>query len=250
MTYWNTLFKKFRWIKLIKEIHTFGKVKHLGRRFLYRQILKEYWQTLKGKFLAFKNREFGISNKELASKWHSFRRIKRKGYGKQDDYLYDYKRQNGTITNLILLSHIGCMETNTSLADGLLRRDPTRDKRVIEFCMSLPKEQYIHEGKGRSLIRRAMKGEVPDRIRLNYTVRGRQAADWMQRLVPYQESIVKEVESIIENQQLTRFFDKEIIVHNLNTLKQGIHKDMDEKELRQLLYVIVFSRFMKQYQMG
>jgi asparagine synthase (glutamine-hydrolysing) len=56
-------------------------------------------------------------------------------------------------------------------------RDPTADKRVYEFCFSIPPEQYVAEGHSRSLIRRTLKGRVPDTTRLSYK-RGLQGADW------------------------------------------------------------------------
>lgn len=56
-------------------------------------------------------------------------------------------------------------------------RDPTADKRVFDFCFSIPHEQYIAGGHSRSLVRRAMKGRLPDSTLQRYKV-GLQAADW------------------------------------------------------------------------
>jgi len=60
---------------------------------------------------------------------------------------------------------------------GVDLRDPTADKRVYEFCFSIPPEQYIADGHSRSLARRALKGRIPESTRLNYK-RGLQGADW------------------------------------------------------------------------
>jgi len=60
---------------------------------------------------------------------------------------------------------------------GIQFRDPTGDRRIYEFCFSIPQEQYLAQGHSRSLIRRAMIGRLPDSVRLRYT-RGLQAADW------------------------------------------------------------------------
>ena len=61
-------------------------------------------------------------------------------------------------------------------------RDPTADRRVAEFCLSIPEDQYFFNGKSRMLIRRAMSGILPDIVRWN-TERGRQAADIHARMV-------------------------------------------------------------------
>jgi asparagine synthase (glutamine-hydrolysing) len=56
-------------------------------------------------------------------------------------------------------------------------RDPTFDKRVVEFCLTVPLEQFVRGGKLRSLARRAMAGRLPATV-LNRPQRGRQSADW------------------------------------------------------------------------
>ena len=60
-------------------------------------------------------------------------------------------------------------------------RDPTADRELIEFCLSLPVEQLIHDGVYRPLARRALADRVPEEI-LNLPVRGFQGADWYARL--------------------------------------------------------------------
>jgi len=60
-------------------------------------------------------------------------------------------------------------------------RDPTLDKRVIEFCLAIPDTQFARHGQDRLLIRRAMQGLLPDTVRLNQRV-GIQAADIGPRL--------------------------------------------------------------------
>lgn len=44
-------------------------------------------------------------------------------------------------------------------------RYPLLDKRVVEFCLSLPSNQRLSEGWGRAVFRRAMNRIVPDEIR-------------------------------------------------------------------------------------
>lgn len=60
---------------------------------------------------------------------------------------------------------------------GLLRLDPTSDRRVVELVFGLPPDTWIHDGLRRALVRRAFAGRVPDIVRLR-TTRGAQAADW------------------------------------------------------------------------
>jgi asparagine synthase (glutamine-hydrolysing) len=72
---------------------------------------------------------------------------------------------------------------NTAMAAGwgIDTRDPTADKRLFEFCASIPQEQFIAGGMGRSLVRRAMRGRLPEAT-LNRQQRGVQSADWYESL--------------------------------------------------------------------
>lgn len=52
-------------------------------------------------------------------------------------------------------------------AFGLELRTPMTDKRVVEFCLGIPRDQYARDGQDRLLIRRAMSGLMPEHILWN-----------------------------------------------------------------------------------
>ncbi|MFV3131421.1 asparagine synthase-related protein [Niveispirillum sp. KHB5.9] len=58
-----------------------------------------------------------------------------------------------------------------------VRRDPYTDLGLVEFCLSLPREQFRRDGVNRLLARRALADRVPDTI-LNERRIGLQHADW------------------------------------------------------------------------
>ena len=64
---------------------------------------------------------------------------------------------------------------------GIDIRTPAFDRRVVEFCIGIPEDQYLRKGCDRWLIRRAMKGRLPDVV-LYKRKYGVQAADWYPRL--------------------------------------------------------------------
>jgi len=64
---------------------------------------------------------------------------------------------------------------------GLEIRDPTIDKRVLEFCLSIPDRQYGRGGQSRLLVRRAMNGLMPREVLWNPR-RGIQLSDLGERL--------------------------------------------------------------------
>jgi asparagine synthase (glutamine-hydrolysing) len=62
-------------------------------------------------------------------------------------------------------------------AYGLDMRDPTSDRRLVEFCLAVPESQYLNKGQTRWLLQRLMKDILPPEILLSRS-RGLQAADW------------------------------------------------------------------------
>jgi asparagine synthase (glutamine-hydrolysing) len=60
---------------------------------------------------------------------------------------------------------------------GIERRDPTSDRRLVEFLLTVPLAAFAHGGLWRGLARELGKGLMPDSVRLRQT-RGEQAADY------------------------------------------------------------------------
>lgn len=79
------------------------------------------------------------------------------------------------------INPVGALWHESGAAFGLDVRDPTGDLRLLEFCLSIPDEQFRLGGEERSLIKRAMAGLMPSSVLHNPT-QGRQAADFAMRL--------------------------------------------------------------------
>jgi asparagine synthase (glutamine-hydrolysing) len=89
---------------------------------------------------------------------------------------------------------------------GLDIRTPACDRRVVEFCIGIPEDQYLRKGRDRWLIRRAMEGRLPD-IVLNQKKCGAQAADWYPRLTRERNHIAEEVKRLAENPEVASILD-------------------------------------------
>lgn len=69
-----------------------------------------------------------------------------------------------------------------SLAEwGVEERDPTNDRRLVEFCFSLPPEALLDGGVRRPALRGALAGRVPDSV-LDQRLRGQQMPDWYEQI--------------------------------------------------------------------
>lgn len=147
-------------------------------------------------------------------------------------------------------SHLGAIETKSSLAFGVEKRDPTRDKRVIEFCINLPENQWVRDGEERRFIRHVMEGYMPDMVRLNTTVRGRQAADWMQRIAPEWAEVYEEMETIGDNELEKKYLDIPRIKRFLAANKELSPDDNDGTEtgVRLLIRALIFTRFLRSFE--
>lgn len=95
-------------------------------------------------------------------------------------------------------------------------RDPTMDKRMYEFCFSIPPEQYLADGHSRSLIRRAIKGRIPESTRLSYK-RGLQGADWHITVAEALPAIRAEVREIERSPAAREWIDLPRLHHLLDT---------------------------------
>ena len=49
---------------------------------------------------------------------------------------------------------------------GVEARFPFLDKRVVEFCLAIPGEQKVSDGYARAIVRRALRGYLPEAVRL------------------------------------------------------------------------------------
>jgi asparagine synthase (glutamine-hydrolysing) len=89
---------------------------------------------------------------------------------------------------------------------GIETRDPTADRRVVEFCMAIPGSQYLRDGVTRSLIRRAMAGRLPDQLRLRSSY-GLQAPDWPEWLPTMRGELRDDLDRLQHSETARRCLD-------------------------------------------
>jgi asparagine synthase (glutamine-hydrolysing) len=85
-------------------------------------------------------------------------------------------------------------------------RAPAFDRRVVEFCIGIPEDQYLRKGRDRWLIRRAMNRRLPNVVLAN-TKSGAQAADWFPRLTRERDHIAAELNRFAENSEICSIID-------------------------------------------
>jgi asparagine synthase (glutamine-hydrolysing) len=87
---------------------------------------------------------------------------------------------------------------------GIDERDPTADRRLTEFSLTLPPEQLIHSGVYKPLARAVLADRLPSFV-LDLPVRGYQGADWVSRIDP--KRALEVVEEIAPNTTVQSVID-------------------------------------------
>jgi asparagine synthase (glutamine-hydrolysing) len=87
---------------------------------------------------------------------------------------------------------LGTMNKGMLAGWGLDQRDPTTDRRLLEFCLAAPREAFVSGGETRRLARRALADRLPAGV-LGERRKGYQDADWHERLDASRDEIEAEV---------------------------------------------------------
>lgn len=82
---------------------------------------------------------------------------------------------------------VGAWRLSAAAWNAPLELDPTADRRLLEFGLSLPPDQLLHDGEMRPLARAALADRVPAKV-LDHPARGLQSADWYLRISQRQAS--------------------------------------------------------------
>ncbi|OOM09344.1 asparagine synthase-related protein [Clostridium saccharobutylicum] len=217
----KTLLGRGHLCKVVKEVSECSKLYNQSPITTSKYIIRafrEYKNTRKSLSIQDKYENSPLKM-ELISKWNIDTRIEKSKYGLINLKCKNIKELRQYFLDPVMLTQIGNIESKMSLAHGIVQRDPTKDKRVVEFCLSLPIGQFVRNGQERLLIKRAMKGILPDKIRLNSFTKGLQSADWIQRLLPKQKYICDKLEEVIKDEESRKYLDIEKLKKQLEHLK-------------------------------
>ncbi len=92
------------------------------------------------------------------------------------------------------------------LRRGIEVRDPTLDRGVVEFCLSIPDAEFLRGGQARAMFRRAFGEDVPPEVLANTRI-GRQGYGRQSCLRLSQPGFREEIDRIPEESPAHRLFD-------------------------------------------
>jgi asparagine synthase (glutamine-hydrolysing) len=100
---------------------------------------------------------------------------------------------------------------------GVDWRDPLADKRLAEYCLNIPTDEYLVDGVSRALAKRAFSDRLPQAV-LNERRPGYQAADWHEALTAAREEVAAELDRLAACGPARRALDIEKMTRRVQDL--------------------------------
>jgi asparagine synthase (glutamine-hydrolysing) len=91
----------------------------------------------------------------------------------------------------------GTYNKGVLLGWGIDLRDPTGDRRLVEYCLQVPLRLYLRGGTARALARDALRGRVPEKV-LVEPQRGLQSPHWFSMLSNAREEAARQLSGIAQ----------------------------------------------------
>ncbi len=247
LPYYATLLKKLKWIQMLSEIKKFSINVGSGRKTVLTSVFRIAFPFVDRGQL--KTNELLI-NPDFAKRSNVFEKINEYGLDENGkEYSSDpYEQRKHHFAQLYHWNASNTLATKLSLPYSLWKRDPTNDIRVIQYCLSLPENQYVQNGLDRALIRRGTENYLPDNVRLNMKIRGVQGADWVHRMIPNWNQFESEVDIMCGSKNLLEFVNKDNLMRAYSTLKEGVQPDHAySRHLKVLMDSLMVYRFLKNF---
>ena len=231
--------------KLKKEMECICKKYNISRKRVLKTIIKDttLYNLYKGNVSTdfFK---YSYIKPALVTKWNIKKRIRENGR-RAIESMSSMKESRNFMYYKLALSQIGEFETKQSLRTGVLIRDPSRDKRMIEFCLGLPAEQFVKEGEGRRLINQYMKSIVPGEVlQMSRRKKGLQSADEIYRLETEWNKIYQGIVECMNTEEARNYLNLEKVKGDLLQVQEQIN-DKDEAAVVHFISTCICMKFLQ-----
>lgn len=212
-------FRQGRWLKLLRENNALNNVVHGGqhkyvRRLFVRALLPNmpvaifdivkkgqtgrehagyhYFSTINPDFAE----AMDVEERMAKLNWDDRYRLQRNcKQGMQKMFLRGGRDESGGLFESFQAMH------------RVQGRDPLGDRKILNYCCGIPDDQFFKDGVDRRLMKRMLKGRVPDEI-MN-APRGDQAADWHSRMSKGLPQIKSELDRLADDPVMSGRLDIE-----------------------------------------
>jgi asparagine synthase (glutamine-hydrolysing) len=230
--------------ELIKEVSAFHKLNQVGRKQIYLTLLRICLLNVFHKQTSGEAMFATVyDNPLLIHRYNTEKRFRKSHFNQASQPLMTFKRIRPFTINNNSLVQIGEFETHRSLITGVLLRDPTRDKRLIEFCLKLPMNQFVYRGIERRLVKEYLKDYLPKEI-IQARQKGIQSADLIHRLAKNWERIYIECDKLLQEEIAEQILDVKKLKKKLDILQTKL-LESDRAEINKLLYSILIVKYVR-----
>jgi asparagine synthase (glutamine-hydrolysing) len=120
------------------------------------------------------------------------------------------RQRDPVATRLWALARVdpGTIHKGQLASSGIDQRDPTADRRLMEFCLRVPMEQYLRGGRPRALAREGLADRLPAAV-LDEPLKGLQASDWHENLAAGRDALREEAERLARSDDVAAVIDTE-----------------------------------------
>ena len=138
----------------------------------------------------------------------------------------DGDRRSGAHWRFHILQRIDMGMTNAAYMRlfGIRRVDPTADRKLIEFCLSIPDEAFHPGGIPRQLYRDAMRDLLPCSL-LQEKLRGLQSSDFLEMFEDWADEFKDEVERIAVSPLASQMLDVERMRADIGRWPEAVKKN-------------------------
>lgn len=204
------LFRSGRWIQLRREVRAYQKLRVKAKRLLRDEVVRPLIPMaiykMRKRLQKSDSRQWGwfsVIKREFAEETGALDRM----VEQENLRLYFHKwttwqRRAYFIESPGQVAQGGGGET----VYGFDQRDPTGDRRMIEFCMALPEKYFLADGVDRRLARLGTQHLLPEGIRMDRKL-GLQDVDWAHRAMQDKESIRSAYEKFRSDPDVKRYLD-------------------------------------------
>ncbi|WP_274649404.1 asparagine synthetase B family protein [Paenibacillus humicola] len=213
--YYAYLLKRFRWMRLYRELGPYSRSTKLGRTRLLSMIGRSAFSRRTGN-AAYAGEPILI-HPDFARSMHVRELLRHFDADIGGGTAFTLEGRARLLESMTFSSMQGTRRTKLSLRYGVMERDPFLDVRLIRFCLALPLEQFVQHGMNGALLRRAMKGDLPDTVRLNPRVCGIHGEAWVYGLLKDLKRIAEDIDALCKNDAANEYL-------NIPQIKASFHK--------------------------
>lgn len=250
LDYQASLLKKLKLIQFYRELHLYSQNIGVKKSRILSVVKKKAFPFIYRSLQANTQEKFPmLINPEFAKRTSIFEKLREQGMDLTASAIPNaYELRRKQFEKLTYWNINGTSGTKLSLRYNLWDRDPTNDLRVIRFCLSVPEQQFVQNGIDRSLIRRATKNYLPDKVRLNQRIRGVQGSDGVHRMKREWKTFINELEQLTIDPLVSELLNiKEIKAAIENVRKEPEAEYVFNHEFKILMRSLIVYRFIKNF---